>query len=240
MKKNEIFMRLNKFLSLSGIASRRKSDDLIKMATTEVNGKVCLDPAFDVNINDRVSYEGKTIKLITDKIVLMLNKPANVITTVKDTHGRKTVMDFVKSKTRLTPIGRLDRDTTGLLLLTNDGDLQQFLTHPSNRISKDYIAIIEGRMKKLDIEKLNKGVYIGNKEYGKAKILKQETIKGRSKITLRLKHGKKREIRRIFFRMRKKLLSLKRIGLSKLKLGDLREGCFRQLTDNEIKSLYQR
>lgn len=231
-------MRLNKFLAQSGIASRRKSDELIQMATTEVNGKVCLDPAYKVSPDDKVYFDGKRLVPIIDKVVLMLNKPEKVITTVQDTHGRKTVIDLIRSKIRLSPIGRLDKNTKGLLLLTNDGTLHQYLTHPSHQIPKDYEAVIEGKLTQENIIKLKRGIYIGNKEYGKAEILKQNTIKGRSTIILRLRQGKKREIRRIFFRFNKKLYSLKRIKYAKLTLGNLKEGEYRQLTTNEINSLY--
>jgi|TARA_B100001996_G_scaffold370447_1_gene344814 23S rRNA pseudouridine2605 synthase len=231
-------MRLNKFLAQSGVASRRKSDELIQMATTEVNGKVCLDPAYNVSPEDKVCFDGKRLVPIRDKIVLMLNKPEKVITTVQDTHGRKTVIDLIRSKIRISPIGRLDKNTKGLLLLTNDGTLHQYLTHPSHQVPKDYEAIIEGKLTQDNIIKLNRGIYIGNKEYGKAEILKQNTIKGRSTIILRLRQGKKREIRRIFFRFNKKIYSLKRIRYAELTLGNLKEGEYRQLTKNEINSLY--
>ena len=231
-------MRLNKFLAQSGVASRRKSDELIQMATTEVNGKVCLDPAYEVTPKDKIYFDGKRLTLIKEKIVLMLNKPEKVITTVQDTHGRRTVMDLISSKIRLSPVGRLDQQTRGLLLLTNDGDLHQYLTHPKNKLPKDYEVIIEGRLSTDNIKKLTRGIYIGDKEYGKAEIIKQETHKGRSRIILRLRQGKKREIRRVFFRMKKKLLSLKRIGYSNLKLGSLKEGAYRQLSTKEINSLY--
>ena len=231
-------MRLNKFLAQSGVASRRKSDELIQMATTEVNGKVCLDPAYNVSPEDKVCFDGKRLVPIRDKIVLMLNKPEKVITTVQDTHGRKTVIDLIRSKIRISPIGRLDKNTKGLLLLTNDGTLHQYLTHPSHQIPKDYEAVIEGKLSQDNIIKLNRGIYIGNKEYGKAEILKQNTIKGRSIIILRLRQGKKREIRRIFFRFNKKIYSLKRIRYAELTLGNFKEGEYRQLTKNEINSLY--
>ena len=231
-------MRLNKYLAKSGVASRRKSDELIQMATTEVNGKICLDPAYDVRPGDKIFFDGKRLTPSNEKIVYMLNKPEKVITTVSDTHGRRTVMDYVKSKLRLSPVGRLDQQTKGLLLLTNDGDLHQYLTHPSNQVPKDYEAIIEGRVDPVNIRKLSRGIYIGDKEYGRAEIIGQETEKGRSKVKLRLRQGKKREIRRIFFRLKIKLLSLKRIGYSNLKLGNLNEGEYRQLTAKEIKSLY--
>ena len=232
-------MRLNKFLARAGIASRRKSDELIQMATTTVNGKVCLDPAYKVDLKDSICFDGKKVVVDSKKVVLMLNKPKKVITTVKDTHGRKTVMDFVPSKLRLTPVGRLDQNTTGLLLLTNDGDLQQYLTHPKNKVPKDYEVLIEGKIDMKNIQKLKSGIYIGYKEYGKGEVLEQKTIKGRSKIILRMKQGKKREIRRIFHRLNKKLISLKRIGYASIKLGNLSEGECRQLTKNEINDLYQ-
>ena len=230
-------MRLNKFLAKAGIASRRKSDELIQMATTMVNGKVCLDPAYHVKKEDSVQFDGKKVIVEKKKIVLMLHKPRKVITTVMDTHGRKTVMDFIPSKFRITPVGRLDQNTTGLLLLTNDGDLQEYLTHPKNKVSKDYEVCIEGKLNIEQVKKLKSGLYIGYKEYGKAEILEQKVHKGRSKIILRMRQGKKREIRRIFHRLNKKLISLKRIGFASLKLGNLREGEYRELTHNEINKL---
>ena len=230
-------MRLNKFLAKAGIASRRKSDELIQMATTMVNGKVCLDPAYHVKKEDSVHFDGKKVIVEKKKIVLMLHKPKKVITTVRDTHGRKTVMDFIPSKFRTTPVGRLDQNTTGLLLLTNDGDLQEYLTHPKNKVSKDYEVYIEGKLNIDQVKKLKTGLYIGYKEYGKAEILEQKVHKGRSKIILRMRQGKKREIRRIFHRLNKKLISLKRIGFASLKLGNLREGEYRELTHNEINKL---
>ena len=230
-------MRLNKFLAKAGIASRRKSDELIQMATTMVNGKVCLDPAYHVKKEDSVHFDGKKVIVEKKKIVLMLHKPKKVITTVRDTHGRKTVMDFIPSKFRITPVGRLDQNTTGLLLLTNDGDLQEYLTHPKNKVSKDYEVYIEGKLNIDQVKKLKSGLYIGYKEYGKAEILEQKVHKGRSKIILRMRQGKKREIRRIFHRLNKKLISLKRIGFASLKLGNLREGEYRELTHNEINKL---
>ncbi len=207
------------------------------MATTKVNGEICLDPAFQVSESDIVEYDGRKISPVNNTIVIMLNKPKKVITTVKDTHNRKTVMDFIPNKFRLAPIGRLDQNTTGLLLFTNDGDLQQFLTHPKNNIPKDYEAIIEGRITHLQRKKITKGVYIGFKEYGNAEILKQSTEKTRSKVILRLRQGKKREIRRIFFRLNVKLLSLKRISFAKINLGSLEEGSHRYLNNKEISLL---
>ena len=230
-------MRLNKFLSQSGIASRRKSDELIKMATTEVNGVICFDPAYDVKKSDVVKYDGKKISIIEKKIVIMLHKPKNIISTVSDTHDRKTVMDLIPRNIHLNPVGRLDKDTTGLLLLTNDGELHQYLTHPKNEIPKDYEVIIEGKLDKVQIKKIKKGIYIGHKEYGRAKVLNQETKKGRSRVVLQLRQGKKREVRRIFYRMGLKLLTLKRIKFSNLSLGNLKIGEFVKLNKQQIQLL---
>ena len=207
------------------------------MATTEVNGKICLNPAYYVREKDIVRYDGQKIEPINKTYVIMLNKPKNVISTMKDTMGRKIVTDFIPKKFPLNPIGRLDRNTTGLLLFTNDGDLHQLLTHPKNKISKDYEATIEGKLSSNQIRKIQRGIYIGQKEFGQAEILDQITKKTRSKVLLRLRQGKKREIRRIFFKLKFKLHSLKRIGFSEIKLGDLKEGHCRQLTKSEISCL---
>ena len=201
-------MRLNKYLSKSGIASRRKSDELIKMATTEVNGRLCVDPSYHVKENDIVKYGGSKISIINETIIIMLNKPKNYISTVIDTHGRKTVMDLIPDNLRVKPVGRLDKNTTGLLLLTNDGDMHQYLTHPKNKVPKDYEVEIEGHLKPIHFRKIEKGIYIGNKEYGKAKIIKQFISRGRAKVIMRLTQGKKREIRRIFHRIKIKVIKI--------------------------------
>ena len=230
-------MRLNKFLAKAGVASRRKADELIRMATTTVNGAICMDPAYTVIKSDIIEYDGRKVKPIQEQIVIMLNKPCKIITTTLDTHGRKTVLDFIPSKYKVMPVGRLDLNTTGLLLLTNDGDLHQLLTHPSHRVPKDYEAVIEGRMVINQIQKIKRGIYIGDKEYGKAEILDQKTQKSRSTIIIRLRQGKKREIRRIMHRLKLKLLSLKRIRFAGLDLGTLPEGHFRVLSEKEVKIL---
>ena len=140
------------------------------MATTEVNGEICLNPAYDVSEKDIVKYDGRRINIINKTVVVMLNKPKKVITTVKDTHNRRIVMDYIPKNIRLTPIGRLYQNTTGMLLFTNDGDLQQFLTHPKNNIPKEYEAIIEGRLTTLQKEKLRKGFILDLKNLEKLRL----------------------------------------------------------------------
>ena len=230
-------MRLNKFLSRAGIASRRRADELIQIATTTVNGSVCLDPAYNVQKGDIVRYDNRIVKLENQFITVLLNKPLGVITTVKDTHNRKTVMDLVNVSTRIFPIGRLDKNTSGAILLTNDGDLHQYLSHPKNKVEKDYEVVIEGLISDSQKQKLKKGIYIGYGEYGKAEILSQIKLKKRSTVILRLTQGKKREIRRIFLRLKIRLISIIRIRISGLSLGKLKIGKFRILNETEVKGL---
>ena len=230
-------MRLNKYLSQSGIASRRKSDELIKMATTTVNNKIILDPAFKVSENDEIRYDGKLLKIDKEKVVIAFNKPKNVITSVYDPFNRKTVMDYIQYKKRLVPVGRLDKDSTGLLLLTNDGDLHYFLTHPKNEVIREYNVSIDRIIKPREIYRMKKGVNIGEGEIGKARVTSQKTIKARCQVRLILKQGKKREIRRIFRTLKIKLYSLNRVSFAGVELNGLKESEYRLLNDNEIKRL---
>ena len=230
-------MRLNKFLAKSGIASRRKSDELIKMATTSVNEEIILDPAYNVEEKDIVRFDGKLLKIDEEKIVIILNKPKNVITSVSDQFGRKTVMHFLKSKKRLAPIGRLDKDSTGLLLLTNDGDLHQYLTHPKNQIPRQYIVVIEKIIDSSKLKRITRGLSIGEGEIGKAMVISQKMIKGRCEARLELKQGKKREVRRIFRSVKIKLFSLHRVSFGSINIGSLKIGESRFLKENEIKNL---
>ncbi len=129
-------MRLNKYLAKSGVASRRESDRLIQEGTVTVNNQVTIDPAYQVQENDEITFDGKVLTIKEKTVVYMLNKPKNVITTARDTHGRKTVLDFIPSNRRLFPIGRLDKDTTGLILITDNGEFANYLMHPKNRIPR--------------------------------------------------------------------------------------------------------
>ena len=230
-------MRLNKYLSRCGVASRRKSDELIKMATTTVNDEIILDPAFKVGINDEIRYDGKLLKIDKDKVVIAFNKPKNVITSVYDPFNRKIVMDYIRYKKRLVPVGRLDRDSTGLLLLTNDGDLHHYLTHPKNELVREYDVSIDRVIKPREINRIKKGVNIAEGEIGKAIVVNQKIIKGRAHVRLILKQGKKREIRRIFRTLKIKLYDLKRVSFAGVKLNGLKESEYRILNKKEINRL---
>tara|TARA_B100000287_G_scaffold81617_1_gene74257 strand:- start:84 stop:791 length:708 start_codon:yes stop_codon:yes gene_type:complete len=230
-------MRLNKYLSRSGVASRRKSDELIKMATTTVNNEIILDPAFEVGSNDEIRYDGKLLKIEKVKVVVAFNKPKNVITSVYDPFKRKVVVDFIKSKKRLVPVGRLDKDSTGLLLLTNDGDLHHYLTHPKNEVIREYDVSIDRIIKPREIHRVKKGISIGDGEIGRATVFNQKSVRGRVHARLILKQGKKREIRRIFRTLKIKLFDLKRVSFAGVELNGLKESEYRMLNEKEIKRL---
>ena len=230
-------MRLNKYLSKSGVASRRKSDELIKMATTTVNNKIILDPAHKVSENDEIRYDGKLLKISKKKVVMAFNKPKNVITSVYDPFNRRIVMDYIQHKKRLVPVGRLDKDSTGLLLLTDDGDLHYYLTHPKNKVIREYDVSINRIISSSEIHRMEKGVNIGEGEIGKAKVVNQKMIKGRNKVRLILKQGKKREIRRIFRTLKIKLYDLNRVSFAGVELHGLKESEYRMLNEKEIHRL---
>ena len=230
-------MRLNKFLSQAGIASRRESDNLIKNAMVTVNGVLETNPAYQVKSKDEVFYDDQRIKLETKTRIIALNKPEGYITTMKDRLQRKTVIDLIYTGERLFPTRRLDKDTTGLLLLTNDGQLANKLMHPKNQIPRIYKLQIDKVFQSWEIKKMASKVYIGQKEWGRAEVVDQKKIKGRVTLHLRLFQGKKREIRRIIFRMKRKLFNLERIQYGSIELGDIPLGKWRDLSKKELKSL---
>jgi len=230
-------MRLNKFLAQAGIASRRESDQLIQSAMVTVNGVIESNPAYQVQPNDDIFYDNQRISIQSNTRIILLNKPNGYITTMKDPLKRKTVMDLVHTDERLFPIGRLDKDTTGLLLLTNDGQLANKLMHPRNRIPRIYKIEIDKTFQSWEVKRMATKIYIGQNEWGKAEVIEQKQIKGRATIFLKLYQGKKREVRRIIYRMKRKLFSLERIQYGPIKLGDIPMGGWRDVKPSELKSL---
>ena len=235
-------MRLNKYLALSGVASRRMADNLIKAATTTVNDIVITDPAFGVKKDDVIRYDGKNIKINQKHVVIIFNKPLGVITSMDDPKNRPVIADYFPKKMRLFPVGRLDKNTTGLLLVTNNGDLANKLMHPKNLIPKIYEAETDLLLNAKLISKIKKGVFIGYNQWAKAIVLNQKKIKSRILVTLQLHHGKNREIRRLFNKINRRLFSLKRVRYGDLELGNLPLGKFRELNKIELnkvqKSIY--
>lgn len=230
-------MRLNKFLAQSGVASRRESDRLIQAATVTVNGVVIIDPAYQVLPKDLVRYNEQKLAPVSSITVIKFNKPEDVITTARDPQNRKTIFNYIQSKSRLFPVGRLDKDSTGLLLVTNDGELANRLMHPRNKISRIYVVVIDKPFQKWEMDRLIKGVYIGQKDWGNAEVINQVTVKKRTTVTLRLYQGKKREVRRLIYRMKRKLFSLMRTEFGPIVLGNLPVGQWQKLTEKELTSL---
>ncbi len=230
-------MRLNKYLAKSGVASRRESDRLIQEGTVTVNGQVTIDPAYRVQENEIVTFDRKVLMLQEKTVVYMLNKPKNVISTAHDDYRRRTVLDLIPSNRRLFPVGRLDKDTTGLILITDNGELANYLMHPKNRISRFYEVEIEGKLNSKEITKIRKGIFIGDGEFGKGEIVKQITRKTRSILTIRLQQGKKREVHRILYFLGKKVYALHRFQYGTIKIGNLQSGQWRGLTQEEVNLL---
>jgi pseudouridine synthase len=230
-------MKLFKAISSSGVLSRRKSMDAVKEAMVTVNGKLILDPSFEIKTNDDVRLDNQKIKLNSELTTILLNKPTGYLSTKSDEKNRKTIFDLIPKKPPLNHIGRLDMDTTGAILLTNDGNLAQFLMHPKNKIEKEYIAISDQFIDDKTINKVRKGIFIGSGQKGKAKITSQEKHKGKVEIRLILKQGKKNEIRRIFKFLDFNLFSLKRLRIGEIKLGNLPIGSWRLLSKKELRYL---
>ena len=230
-------MKLFKFIADSGLLSRRKAQEEIKNAMVTVNDKLILDPFHDINIKDDVRYDQKKVKQRDRFTTILLHKPKGYISTKSDEKDRKTIFELIPSKYYLNHVGRLDKDTTGAILLTDDGQLSQFLMHPKNKIEKEYLAVSDKFLDKKTIDKIKRGIFIGSNQKGKAKIISQEKIKNRVEIKMILRQGKKNEIRRIFKFLDLKLFSLKRERIGEILLGDLPKGSWRELSKKEIKYL---
>lgn len=228
-------MRLNKFIAHAGVCSRRKAGDLVKAGKIQVNGKVEINPAIEVDENDTVLYNGKQLRVVNKKIYLLLNKPKNVITSMSDERGRKTVWDVVQSKvkSKVFPVGRLDRNTTGLLLMTNDGDLAYKLSHPSSSVKKIYQVVLDRPLSESDLEKIDKGLMLDD---GKAEVDVVTYIQEfpPTHIGIQLHSGKNRIIRRIFEHLNYTVETLDRVYFAGLTKKDLPRGWSRELKKKEI------
>ena len=233
-------LRLNKLISNAGICSRRKADELIENGLVKVNGKTVNQLGIKVNPEDEILVRGKNIR-IEKRVYLVLNKPKDCITTTYDPEGRKTVMDFVKDacKERLYPIGRLDRNTTGVLLLTNDGELAQKLAHPSNKIKKIYRVTPERMMSNMEIQKLSKGVML---EDGLAVPDSVELVQNHQLFWLEvtMHSGRNQIVRRMFETIGFEVKQLERIEYAGITNKNLPRGRWRMLTAREVIGLKAR
>ena len=234
-------IRLQKFLADNGIASRRKCEELILQGRVRVNGEQINTLGTKINPNkDIVEYNGKEIKNYRKEYTyILLNKPIDYVTTVKDQFDRKTVLDLVKINKRLVPVGRLDMYTSGAIILTDDGDFVYKVTHPKHEIEKTYNATVVGLVTEDDVKKLENGVDIGDFITNKArvKILKTDEEKNISRLQITIHEGKNRQVRRMCESIGKKVLSLHRIKIGNISVKDLKLGTWRYLRKSEIDNL---
>ena len=232
--------RLQKYLARCGIASRRKCEELILQGKIKVNGNVVTELGTKVSKNDLIEFDGKIVKPNEEKIYILLNKPIGYVTTAKDQFNRDTVLDLIKIKERIVPVGRLDMYTSGALILTNDGEFVNKLTHPKNEINKTYNVTVKGIVSKEEILKLEKGVEIDDNYLTKpatVKILKIDEEKNISRIQITIHEGKNRQIRKMCEAINKKVLALHRSKIENIDVKNLKLGEWRFLSEKEIKSI---
>jgi len=231
--------RLQKVIALSGYCSRRKAEELILQGKVMVDGKVVTELGTKVDGNNQVTVEGKTLTR-ENKEYILLYKPRGVVTTTRDEKNRKTDLDLIETDKRLYPIGRLDYDTTGILLLTNDGDLTNLLIHPKNEIDKVYIVKIEGILTGAEINNLERGVLIDGYKTSKSKVKVKKIDKknNTSLIQITIHEGKNHQVKNMFSAVGHKVLKLKREKIAFLDLTGLKPGEYRKLNMKEVKKLY--
>lgn len=233
-----MLMRLQKYLAEAQVASRRKAEEIILQGRVKVNGKTVAELGTKVESDsDVVTVDGKRVQICEKMIYIMLNKPEGCVTTVKDQFDRKSVLDYVSDvKERVYPVGRLDYDTSGLLILTNDGDLTYKLTHPKHNIEKTYIADVDREPDSNDMERFKNGLIIDGRKTAPAEI---EIMKKGRLISLKIKihEGRNRQVRKMCAAINCNVVRLKRIAEGNLELGKLEKGKYRYLTDEEIKYL---
>lgn len=232
--------RLQKIISSTGYASRRKAEELIKNGKVKVNGETIREMGYKASYNDYIEVEGHPLNKQEDKVYYLLNKPRGVVTTSKDDKGRKTVVDLIKTDKRIYPVGRLDYDTTGILLLTNDGELTNYLTHPKNNIEKVYVAKIKGLITKDELRRLCNGVFIDGKKTSKAKakILRIDKKTNSSIVELIIHEGKNHQVKKMFEAIGYNVEKLKRESIAFLTLDGVKSGEYRELSIKEVKKLY--
>jgi len=238
-------IRLNKYLSHAGVASRRAADELIKEGRVKVNGEVVKEMGYKVKVKDKVEFDNKKLSL-EKKYYLLLNKPKDFITTVKDEKDRRTVMELLRGafeqiksieKPRLYPVGRLDRNTTGVLLITNDGELAQKLTHPSTEVRKVYHVVLDKKLRKEDFDKIAEGGVVLEDGIAEVDEIAYPNAKNRAEVGIQIHTGKNRFIRRLFEALDYEVEKLDRVYFAGLTKKDLPRGRWRFLNEEEVRLL---
>ncbi len=229
-------MRINKYLAEYGVGSRRECDRLVEEGVVKINDRIAR-PGDDVSDNDRVTVKGKRLSDKEALCYIMLHKPKGYITTVKDDKGRKTVMELVNVNRRLFPVGRLDYDTEGLLILTNDGELANRLTHPRNEVNKTYIARISGMLQENERAQLERGVELDGVKTAPARVKILARDQHHTRVEITIHEGRNRQVKRMFEAVGKEVEFLKRVAVGELRLGGLKRGAYRFLNEREIDYL---
>ncbi len=232
-------IRLQKYLAEAGVASRRKCEELIAQGRVEVDGQVVSEPGTKVDGDEIIKIDGKEVNREQKKVYILLNKPVGIISSSHDQFSRKTVLDLVEGiDERIYPVGRLDYDTSGLIILTNDGELANMLMHPRHEQEKTYRAQIKGRLGEDDIRILEAGIVIEDYRTSPAKVKVLQTSPRDTTVEITIHEGKNRQVRKMFEALEHQVLRLKRTGIGTIGISGLEEGKWRYLTRNEIEALH--
>ena len=232
--------RLQKYLASCGVASRRKCEEYISQGNVQVNGKIVTELGTKINPDkDTVKFNGKIVSQVKNLVYILLNKPIGYVTTADDQFGRDTVLDLVKVRERVVPVGRLDMYTSGALILTNDGDFVYKVTHPKHEIEKTYTVTVKGILKNNEVEQLRKGVKIEDytTKPARVKILKTDIEKDISRLEITIHEGKNRQVRKMCEAVGRKVIALHRSKIGKIGVKDLDLGKWRFLQKKEVQEL---
>ncbi len=231
-------MRLNKYIAQSGLTSRRKADELIANGNVKVNGVVVKEMGVEVAPDDTVEVNGSRVSVENKLVYYMLNKPVGYVTTLSDERDRPIVTDLLGDvNERVFPVGRLDYNTSGLLIMTNDGDLANKLAHPRHQIYKTYRAEVAGALSDERLAKLRKGVDIGGFVTSPARVKVIKQARGYTLVEIQIHEGKNRQVRKMFRAVGNRVVSLQRVAVGEIYIGRLMEGHYRKLTPDEVKYL---
>ncbi|MEO6836058.1 MAG: pseudouridine synthase [Candidatus Tumulicola sp.] len=230
-------VRLNKYIAMAGVASRRQADELIARGKVRINGRVVRELGTLVNDGDRVDVSGTPIHVTHERSYLVLHKPVGVVTTMRDPQGRRTIAQILPPGPRIVPVGRLDYETSGVLLLTNDGDLANRLLHPRFGVEKTYRAVIGGRLSQHEVERINAGVVLDDFRAEGAKIRVVSVRRDHCVVDITIHEGRNRQVRRMFETLGHPVLGLSRLRFGPVALGQLAPGHSRPLTQRERNAL---
>ena len=231
-------MRINKYISQAGVCSRRKADELVENGNVKVNGAVMKEPGFDVKEGDRVEVNGRLIEGAEKPVYYLLNKPVGFITTASDEQGRPTIMDLIGDiDKRVFPVGRLDYNTSGALILTNDGEISYHISHPKHEVYKTYHALVAGPVSKEKLWKLRNGVDIGGYVTKPARVTPIKESKNSTVLEISICEGKNRQVRKMCKAIGNPVQELERVSIGEINLGHLKAGAFRKLNPTEINYL---